>query len=103
MTDYITANVDNKNILFSLTDMQKIIQGYKAESMDDKWNIVYNDDSIIFQRSWTTTVVYKALLYQKTRKSFSIDSILYKENIDMPTDVNEILDIMMDLLNTFVL
>jgi len=103
MDDYSSVNIDNKNIIFSLTDMQKILKGYKAESMDDKWNIIYNNDYIMFQRSWTTTVVYKLHLYQKTHKSFSIDYILYQNNIDMPTDVDEILYMIMDLLNTFVL
>ena len=103
MDDYTRANVINKNIKFSPTDMQKILKGYKAESMDDKWNIVCDDGWINFQRSWTTTVVYKAHLIQKTSKTVTIDCIIYKNDIDRPTDIDDVIYMIMDLLNTFVL
>ena len=49
--------------------------------MNDKWNIVYEDGDINFLRSWTNTLVYKAHLVKKTRKTHNISDIMYNNDV----------------------
>lgn len=100
MSEYKKTTINNNDIKFSDDDMQKIKQGYKAKSMDDRWNIIYDDGWIRFERSWTNTLIYKVEINQKTRKTYIIGDVFYHNCVPDET-MNEVE--FLDLLNTYVL
>ena len=100
--NYNRININNNNMKFSVNEMEKIQKGYNAMTMDDKWNIVYEDGDINFLRSWTNTLVYKAHLVKKTRKTYNISNIMYNNDV-VSCDSDDIKYMIMELLNTYVL
>jgi hypothetical protein len=46
------------NWAFSKSDYDKMLAGFDARSMDDKWDIAFSDDTMHFYRSWTGYQVY---------------------------------------------
>lgn len=46
--------------VFTIRDRQKIAPGFRAQEMEQKWNIRFDGTRLWFARSWTRTVVYVA-------------------------------------------
>ncbi|MDD7984264.1 hypothetical protein PQO01_04800 [Lentisphaera marina] len=48
----------NYQRIFSKQEYEKILNGYKATSQDEKWNITTINDWTYLQRSWTSFYIY---------------------------------------------
>jgi hypothetical protein len=47
---------------FTEAEFSCLKQGFVAESMEDRWNILFNDPWLIFVRSWTGFCIHKVRL-----------------------------------------
>ncbi|MGW3012069.1 hypothetical protein ACWC9R_25035 [Streptomyces sp. NPDC001219] len=47
--------------LWSESEWQRIQLGYRAASMDEKWNIYVEDEHLFLHRSWTGFLAYEAV------------------------------------------
>ena len=52
---------------FSAREIEKIEMGFRPESMDDKWFIFYEKDSLHIHRSWTGYCIYVVHFEKKGR------------------------------------
>jgi hypothetical protein len=47
---------------FTESEFSRLKRGFVAESMEDRWNILFKDPWLTFVRSWTGFCVYKVRL-----------------------------------------
>jgi hypothetical protein len=45
-------------LLFTDAEAEQMRRGFISESMDDKWNVVFEDGWLYFLRSWTGSYVF---------------------------------------------
>jgi hypothetical protein len=63
-TDWQTSELPSQRSTVSLSrtfspeEVQKLRQGVLPQAMEDKWFIYWQDDSLIFHRSWTGYCIY---------------------------------------------
>lgn len=50
---------------YSADEMQKIRDGYHASCMEEKWNITYEENKLLFRRSWTDICVFVVEFVEK--------------------------------------
>ena len=73
----ITENI----AIHTEAEMKSIKKGFRASVMEEKWNLIFQDDILYCIRSWTGYCGFKAF-FRSEEKNF----ILYKiEYIDNPT------------------
>ena len=65
INSFVTLDTLTNQILFSEDEFTKIRNGFLAMEMEDKWNIVYNNEKLYFIRSWTGHVIYIAHFINK--------------------------------------
>jgi hypothetical protein len=79
-------------------------KGIYSTSMDEKWNVFFLNDNLIFARSWTDHCIYKVLVEQPgdivILKSFQVtrDHTQYKSN-DIDYDAVSIRKLIQSFLN----
>ncbi len=82
---FISHYVSHK---FSSSEFNKIIKGYHAGSMDEKWNINYENDKLYFHRSWTGILFYIAKFRKKRNYYILHEIVSYSDNERNIQDMN---------------
>lgn len=84
MTKFRKLKVD---FFYTKENFDKIKAGYIAESMDDKWDIVYEDDWLHFYRSWTGIEIYRAKFTPLSDGNYKLQEILVNNDENQADEV----------------
>ena len=52
--------LDPPSVVWSPGEWERIQRGHESSDLDDKWDIVVNDQRLDFHRSWTGECIYRA-------------------------------------------
>lgn len=55
--------------------MRKIMAGYEAEDMNEKWDATFKDNTLLLRRSWTGNCIYEVRFKQDGRGGWRITKI----------------------------
>ncbi len=84
MTKFRKLKVD---FFYTKENFDKIKAGYIAESMDDKWDLVYEDDWLHFYRSWTGIEIYRAKFTPLSDGNYKLQEILVNNDENQADEV----------------
>jgi hypothetical protein len=59
---------------FTPTEFSRLKRGFVAESMEDRWNILFHDPWLSFFRSWTGFCIYNVRI-EKSDRQFKIAEV----------------------------
>ena len=67
------------DLSFNGEQFQKIILGLSAKEMENRWRIYYENETLVFQRSWTGYTIFEAKIYKEKNRYF-INEFLVERN-----------------------
>jgi hypothetical protein len=92
------------NLVFTSAQFEMVKNGYTSGSMDDKWDIYFENGWLRLVRSWTGIEIYKAQV-KKHVKNYIVDEFLVttyedcgEQSDDVERDIFELI-VMSHLLN----
>ena len=75
------------NLSYTKEELDKIRVGSIARSMDDKWDIIYEDDWLHFYRSWTGIEIYRAKFVLLPDGNYKLQEILVNNDENQAGEV----------------
>ena len=67
------------NLSFDEAQYQKLILGLSAKEMENRWRIYYENETLVFQRSWTGYAIFEAKIHKEKNRYF-INEFLAERN-----------------------
>ena len=77
MDKFVT--IDEDIATYTKDEMQSIKKEFRASVMEEKWNLIFQDDVLYYIRSWTGHCNYKAF-FRSEDESFVLYKIEYIDN-----------------------
>ncbi len=91
------------NLAYTKEEFSKIKAGSIARSMEDKWDIVYEDDWLHFYRSWTGIEVYRAKFTLLSDGNYELQEILVNDDEIDTTDSDHDFSTVQKLIQYYLL
>lgn len=91
------------NLSYTKEEFGKIKAGSIARSMEDKWDIVYEDDWLHFYRSWTGVEIYRAKFTPLSHGNYELQEILVNDDEIETTDSDHDFSTIQKLIQYYLL
>ena len=80
------------DLSFNEEQFQKIILGLSAKEMENRWRIYYENETLVFLRSWTGYTIFEAKIHKENDRYF-INEFLVERNPEKYRITNDAYDI----------